>query len=169
MPRGYARRVKGPTRRWFGINWQGETITQAQKIVKNMFTMAGQATPVTVVRNRGDFLIVAEPDAAADVITVGFGIIVVQESAATAGGVSVPGPLTDPDANWLWHEYVGLDAVVLTAGDANARSVIHRVRIDSKAMRKVPLDQSLILVSEASANTMAVLTSSGGWRSLVQS
>ena len=106
----------------------------------------------TLLRTRGNVLIAAIPNAAADVAMLALGLIVVSDSAANAGGVSLPGPILDQEADWLWHQYVPLDAVDLISPDANSRAIIHRVEIDAKAMRKIAGDRVVVLMGEISAS-----------------
>ena len=105
----------------------------------------------TLLRVRGNILVSATPNAATDIGIVAFGLVVVSSQAANAGGVSLPGPIADIEADWLWHTFVSMDAIILTVADANARLVVHRVEIDAKAMRKIPGDSVVVLVGETTA------------------
>jgi len=169
MARQFSRGGSRPRRRWFGIALAGTGIGLTQQVLNVLAGVAGTVTPFTVMRAMGDFLVSAVPDAAGDRGVLGLGIIVVQQAAASAGGASVPGPINDIDANWLWHVFVGLDAVVATAGSANDRALVYRVRFDVKSMRKVALDQDIILVAEMDSSSFATVDVTGGYRVLVQS
>ena len=132
--------------------WQGSfntavvnlSVTQANVLQ----SVASAGLNQTLLRTRGNILIAVILDAANDVGVAAFGLIVVQDAAANAGGVSLPGLLNDIDADWLWHTFVPLDVVILTGADANARSVVHRIEIDAKAMRRVPGDSVVVLMGE---------------------
>ena len=122
----------------------------------------------TVLRVRGELLIVAIPNAAADSDVVGLGLVVVSAAAIAAAGAALPGPINDIGSDsWMWYQTIPLDAVVLTAGDANARAVIHRVTIDAKAMRKLPQDNALVLVGELSTGDFASVNVTGQMRVLI--
>jgi len=162
-PTGRSTRLK---KTWTGFHTTSVvnmTTTQVSILEANI----GEGAPnQTLLRTRGNILIAAEPDAATDFTIVAFGLIVVQSAAANVGGVSVPGPINDIGADWLWHTFVPLDAVTLTAGDPNARSVVHRVEIDAKAMRRVAADESVLLIGEANVAGMASIGVLAGMRTL---
>ena len=110
----------------------------------------------TLLRTRGSVLITAAPNAVTDVDIVGLGIIVVSATAGALGGTSVPGPLIDQGSDgWLWHYYVPLDAVTLTAGDPQAVTTNARFDFDSKAMRIVRADQHIVFIAELATGDFA--------------
>ena len=155
------------TRSWVGaIANAVNTITTTQSLISSIGPAEG--TPrETLLRSRGNMLVVATPDAATDVTIAAFGLIVVHSNAASVGGTSLPGPVADSGADWLWHWMVPLDAVTLTAGDANARTVVERVVIDSKAMRRIPSDHVVALIGETSGGAFASVTVVAGLRLLL--
>jgi len=167
-------RVRAPAGRgaklrktWFGFSAiHGSNLTAAQTVLGSI-SFANLATEATHLRTRGEILIAAVPDAATDIEVIGLGLCVVTNAAKDVGGVSVPGPINDIESDvWLWHSLTGMDAVVLTGADANARSVVHRVTIDAKAMRRVPDGHALILVGERSQTAFAGVAVTGMARSL---
>ena len=86
---------------------------------------------------------------AADVIMVGaFGLGVVMDRAFAAGVASVPGPFTD--ASWegwfVWRSFSNVYEFH-TAASALLLSVSQEV--DSKGMRKVSADETIVLVAES--------------------
>ena len=123
-----------------------------------------EATPDnTVLRTRGDLLVVATPNAAADTDVAAFGVAIVSNAAQAAGGLSLPGPIVDANSDqWLWHRFVPLDAVDATATVADNPGVVVRVPIDSKAMRRFSNDQSVLLIGEVSSGAFASVTVVGG-------
>ena len=154
------------TKAWTGAVQPSALLLGATQTVLLAIGISEDGTRETLLRSRGNILVAGTPDAATDVEVVGLGIVVVHSNAATIGGLSVPGPIADDGADWLWHQYVPLDAVTLTAGDPNARSVIHRVEIDSKAMRRIPPDYSAILVGELTTTSFANVSVMSGMRML---
>ncbi len=80
---------------------------------------------------------------------VGAGITLVSTKSVTAGIASLPQPLTNIEWPWLWWDttIVGLDF-----GDATGFQLLENsVRVvDSKAMRKVPPGNTLVLIVETS-------------------
>jgi len=116
---------------------------------------------------RGELLVSASPNAAGDGDVAAFGFIVVSEAAAAVGGTSVPGPILNPEADWIWHSYVPLRSLAATAADDTAIGCFSRVLIDSKAMRRVKKDQEVIFVTELSTGEFASVIVTGGIRALV--
>ena len=116
-------------------------LSGVQAILGSFALIEGALQDATVLRCRGNLFVTAVPDAATDSDTVGLGICVVTEAAAAVGGTSVPGPINDQGYDgWLWHQYVPLDALLLTAVDPQAITTNVRVEIDAKGMRKLPQD-----------------------------
>ena len=168
MARQFARRE------WKLVAWSGNffdeaALTGTQSVISSMLAPTGVgAARQTLLRTRGSLVVLGTPDAAGDSEIVGLGVIVVQQAAAAVGGASVPGPLNDPDANWLWHQFVGLNAMGATGETPTSVSAIVRVEIDSKAMRKVAIDQELIMIGELATGEFASVIVTGGWRVLMQ-
>jgi len=91
----------------------------------------------------------------------------VSEQAGAAGGVSVPGPISDEDASWLWHRYVVMNAGTAALTGDDIGSMVRGV-IDSKAMRKKKVNESLILVGQLFTGLYAAVEVNGGFRILIQ-
>jgi len=121
---------------------------------------------ITMLRLRGSLLVVATPNAAADNDYAAFGVIVVSDQALAVGGTSIPGPIANPEAPWVWHQYVPLMDVVSTAADAASIGLNHVVEIDSKAMRKVGPNDSIVLIGELATGEMADVAAIGAIRLL---
>ena len=74
------------------------------------------------------------------------GMILVTNTALAAGAGAIPSPLNDVGSDWLW-----IDSLSVGASPADAigeAATVDRVIIDSKAMRKVGLNQALVFVAE---------------------
>ncbi len=98
----------------------------------------------------------------ADTIGAGFfgavGLILVSDEAAAAGVNSVPSPLSQLDAGWLWHSFYSVRTVTATIGDGvNSSSVYLRISIDNKAMRIQAPNQTLVGVIDQTESTNAVM------------
>ena len=111
-------------------------------------------------------LVVATPDAATDSDVAAFGIIVLDQRAIGVGGASIPGPLADSGADWLWYSLVPLDAGGGTGSNAGSQTATRVVEIDSRAMRKMGTEEGLILVGEIDSGDFASVTVTGGLRAL---
>ena len=79
------------------------------------------------------------------------GFCVVSDQAAAIGVTAVPTPVTDQGSDlWYFHQWAIAEFAFVTGVgfDANAGMTYH---FDSKAMRKVNDDESVLLITELSA------------------
>jgi len=155
--------------------WQGAdtgatpvVLTATQGVILQVVSSLTGAFPFTVLRVRGALSVMAIPDAAGDEGVAVLGIVVVKGDAAAAGGVSVPGPINDPDADWLWHNYVPLTnpSGAGSANNAWGSLLSAKITIDSRAMRRQSPNETIILVGETSASTWSAVEVAGGMRVL---
>ncbi len=126
------------------FDWAGAFIarTQINTGVATQFNLFTADRAETLVRFRGEVNCSIAAPAALDAALVTFGLIVI--SAASVLAVS---PATDPNANWLWHQYVPLDCELAPA-TAAARLWEARTVVDNKAMRKLREGEQIALVVE---------------------
>ena len=151
---------------WEGATFQAIPSVGGVQVTVN--TLVSEATlenvpEPTVVRCRGSY-IYSEASINGSTV-VGMGIMLVDNAALAAGVASLQSPLTDDGSDWLWWDVFGLDNV----GTENADPARTGQRmIDSKAMRKVKLNQALVLITEANGigGSAAVITIVGGIRVL---
>ena len=107
----------------------------------------------TLIRTRGDVIVGLSSTGGAleGFGRVGLGICVVTDKAATIGITAIPAPITEMGWDgWLWHwvgAFKSIEGVSPTT-DANGQSAM-RIPIDSKAMRKLGEDQTIVAVMEA--------------------
>jgi len=126
---------------------------------------------LTVVRLRG---LVSLTQATAGVALDGFfgahGICQVTDEALAVGITAVPTPLDDSDWDgWMWHTFFDVRSPTATFADGvNAGSVISRIEIDNKAMRKVPIGMNLIGVTEVTESGTATCELQAQTRMLVK-
>ena len=122
--------------------------------------------PLTIIRTRGLF---AAYLIATTTVGTGFfgaaGIGIVSNEAFAVGASAVPGPLSEDDWDgWLWHHHFDVRAITGTIADGvNAVSMVERIVIDSKAMRKWDSDSETLVgvteVVESVAGTLEVQAS----------
>ncbi len=113
------------------------------------FTAAG-GEPFTFLRGIGELVIGPSSAgiAGADKCKVTVGLGVVSADAATLGSTAMPDPTDEPDFPWLWwypNYFHYTDASGSFSGGKNESA---RVRLTTKAMRKVGPRQSLVLVGQ---------------------
>jgi len=115
---------------------QKQTATALGKVVWNLGQTSGGG--VTIVRIRGGFDIWLE--AAVSVgdgynpVAVGIGIV--SSDAFAIGATAMPGPLSDPEWDWMWVGYIG-GLVGESTTEVFQGMGFHRFDIDTKAMRKI--------------------------------
>ncbi len=150
------------TKEWTGLNFGFVSLSATQAVVGSVVHDVME----TVLRIRGNLLLVATANAAQDDDVAGLGFIVASDNAIAAGGASLPGPINDPDAPWLWHQYVPLGVVAVTAADDTAIGTFARVEIDSRAMRKATRNEGVVFMAELSTGEFASIQMTGGFRVL---
>jgi len=95
---------------------------------------------VTIRRLRGSFSIISDQSAASETQNGAIGACVVGDLAVAAGVASIKDPVTDvEDDTWLWYQSFNLKNEVGEFGRM-------QFEIDSKAMRKVEIGNSLVFV-----------------------
>ena len=101
---------------------------------------------LTWARMRGNALVRMVAAAASDSMIVGLGIVQVDNEAFAAGAASVPSPTDDLDASWIWHQLFVFGPAVDTTALTDEGIQVQRAEIDTKAMRKMGTNETLIFV-----------------------
>ncbi len=103
------------------------------------------ATAGTLVRARG--YVGGQLDTAGvdERVLIAMGLIMVSENAAAAGTASVPNPLDDAGEDWIWFGHLWMSSGAEAA--VNENSLFDRKEIDSKAMRRVKVSETLVFVA----------------------
>ena len=105
------------------------------------------AEGITLVRTRGvlSFKQVTAT-AAGDGFNGAFGILLAGNEAVTAGAASLPDPQDESgDERWLYHTFFRITSNTTTAADIgadNGAGIV--IDVDSKAMRKFPVDLRMV-------------------------
>ena len=144
------RRFQSRTRKRV-MSWQGVNIdfsdlvngvTQFASVITEA-TLESFPTP-TIIRTRGRLALLTDPSSTPGGFgVVSMGLIVVTAAAAAAG--AIPNPAAEFGSDWLWWDAVTVGAA---AGDVIGEEVtVGRFIVDSKAMRKVGLNQVLVFAA----------------------
>jgi len=147
--------------------WSGSTFAFPAVATANLTQIIFNATAATtLMRSRGAVLLSLIDQAVGDQKVVGLGLIVVTEAAVAAGGSALPSPISVPEAEWVWHQYVPLQSQTVTEDPSTGEGTA-RIIIDSKAMRKMKPNESLVLVLDAAdlAGSVSAMVT-GGIRAL---
>ncbi len=104
------------------------------------------ATAQTILRTRGKVYLQLDAGGVDERVVVAMGLIIVSRRAAAIGVTALPLPDTNAEDDWLWYGYM----VCSSLGEAAIQpdALFDRQEVDSKAMRKVKADESLVFVSE---------------------
>ncbi len=165
MPSG-RRTGRKPDYEWEGGSFAINAIGAANQIQSPVSVLA----PLTLMRTRGQILVGLEATpAAGEQFAVAIGIIIGTDAQLTAGLTAFPNPATVLDAAWLWHQWVPLAAETAVMEQSDG-GMVHRVIIDSKAMRKMKPNENIVVV--AAGNVLAGAPTAfliGGLRCLLAS
>ena len=112
---------------------------------------------MTLVRTRGDLSLFLSIATDVGGYHGAFGIAVASAPAVVAGILSVPTPITEEDWDgWLYHRYfscfaggaIAAATAAQQADQVNATSAALHFEVDSKAMRKLSVDESVYAAIE---------------------
>jgi len=135
--------------------WEGasvnSTVTTGASVINTVLSEAQlENVPApTIVRIRGSILVQVTASAA----TPGRSSCVLGiklTTGAALAGAAVEQPLLDIGSDWIWWTAVPLFLAggSVAAPNSDGRSIVHRVEVDSKAMRKTGINSVLVLVAQ---------------------
>ena len=146
--------------------WEGGNVSLATPSGTNVVgTLVAEANlenipHSTLVRIRGEVLMHVDT-----ISGVGRGIVTMGiklSTAAAVAGATVEGPNTEIGSDWIWWQTMGIAAVggTVAAPALDGNTIFKRIEIDSKAMRKVGLNQVLVFAVQHTAlvGTQSVVT-----------
>ena len=125
---------------------------------------------VTIVRIRGGFtawleLVTALGDGFSSVAA---GIGIVSADAFAVGSTAMPGPLSDPEWDWMWINYFGAMVGSTVTEEFKGLAAVRQV-IDTKAMRKVQPNEVVFGMVESEVEIgAATVTFAAATRMLVK-
>ncbi len=128
----------------------------AKVIIASFDGSANNVRKPTIVRSRGQLAVKPTSFAADNNIVGAFGICIVSDRAFAAGAALIPGPFTDAgwDGWFVWRSFsLAVEFLDSTGVVFNGALVME---IDSKAMRKVTDDETIVLMAESLDNNMQV-------------
>ncbi len=101
----------------------------------------------TIIRCRGSLNVVSDQAAATEVAFGAYGLCVVSNQAAAIGVTAIPTPYTDADSDlWFVHGY--WYAPVRFNSAVGFQNISQTERFDSKAMRRISADETMVMVVE---------------------
>ena len=134
-------------------NWIGSPDTTAftslaagAAVIDSSFVLINE--PQTIVRVRGSIFVVSDQEIAGEQPFGAVGFAVVTDQAVAIGITAVPTPMADRDSD-SWFVYRDWATNVFdTGGAAITATTGFEFQFDSKAMRKIPVESTIIAVVE---------------------
>ncbi len=153
-PRGRTRAVSARRENtWIGPALQGSVAVAAAgaSLIFSFDPFANGMPKPTVVRTRGVLTITPQAFTADLTIHGAFGLGIVSDQAFAAGVVSMPEPFSD--ANWdgwfVWQSFALTLEFITASGTIQPANL--QIEIDSKAMRKVSDNETVVAICESQA------------------
>ncbi len=160
--RAPARFVRPPARTmiWLGNSIDKVNVPASSAVLIGVLNAAALALrPFTIVRSR--MLIAWQSDqiVASEIASGGYGEVVVKSDASTIGITAVPHPLAQINAEW--HVWQGLHTKFSFASGVGFDTFAQQYQVDSRAMRKVGINEDAISVVEIAEAIGADITIRG--------
>ncbi len=159
MARSHRVFTRGPRRltNWIGpADQEYVTVSAGTKVIIASLDpdVANMVRP-TIVRTRGNVSI--KTNVATALTFVGaFGVGVVSNDAFAAGVASIPGPFSDADWHgwFVWRSFSY--SQIESGTGANVWQNHLNVEVDSKAMRRVSTNETVVLIAESQDDTFGI-------------
>ncbi len=164
MPRRRSYPSGGPKRQvtWIGPADQGVVAVASGASAILAFFAPGDVSMVkpTIVRTRGILDVQLQTYAADLTIGGAFGLCVVSDEAVVAGAASIPRPFDDAgwDGWFVWQAFSGHFDVTTDVGRVGLDGGSRQYEIDSKSMRKVNDNETVVLMVESQTGAINVVS-----------
>ena len=164
MARAVGRRSFGVRRQhqfaWDRGDFISTTLAAASTKALVVLFIPGSGLDITIERIYTTTLLRSDQAAGSENQLVAFGAIVVSMDAFTAGAASVPGPISDGDADWMMHGFMPnrFNFRDGTGSDSIGGAVFQN---DSKARRRVADGHGLAFVLETGAASSGLVVAQG--------
>ena len=155
---------------WFFLSAATTAINGSAVLVASLNAAGLAKRPFTVVRTHLMVYLRNDQLGASELVIAGVGMAVVSEQSSAVGVTAVPTPLTEEAWDgWLYHRYFALFANSLTESEfLGSDGATLETEIDSKAMRKLQIDQAIFMAIEVAEVGTATMFWSANTRTLVK-
>jgi len=155
------------TKMWIGQGVGVTAIASNTKVLEATYSAGALLLrPFTILRTRMEIQFRIDQDAADEAPFGSYGQMVVTDTAAAIGVTAVPDPSGingDPEADWfVWQAMFAH----IQAGSLSQAVNEYKWTIDSRAMRKVSIDEDVVSVFSSESSGGSFLTTNG--RQLIQ-
>ncbi len=164
-----ARQVRAPRREmvWFGNGLATGTTSAGNTLLSTLNAAALALRPFTVVRTRLTILIQSDQSATSEAVQGVYSRQVVKETAAAIGVSAIPGGVDEPDADFYVYQPLMFNFEFSTAaGEELLIGHANYWHVDSKSMRKVGIDETIVGVLDLRTALGTIIAIEG--RSLVK-
>ncbi len=153
---------------WIGLSPAITSLNSSGVVLIGSLNAAALAIrPFTIVRSRGWLKLISDQTANTENSWCSYGHIVVKETATAVGITAIPTPITEITAEFHVYEQISAGLKVVSA--ASTFEAGFQKEFDSKAMRKVDLNDDIAVVIEAPASGISEgMTLTDGGRVLVK-
>ena len=150
---------------WLGVNLDALTVAASSlNLLSSLNATALALRPFTVLRSHLTILYTTDQSSAAETPFGALGMIVASDKAVATGITAVPTPITQSDGDFfVWQ---GLQEKYEFITGVGFQNVGTHYSVDSKAMRKVQIDENVAIVQEQTSAVGAIIIIHG--RFLVQ-
>ncbi len=145
-------RIITRTRRVSNTSWvasaditAGEVLAAGAAVLDQTFTVA---EPHTILRTRGTLWVVSDQTGTSEQPFGALGMCVVSQPAVAIGVTAVPTPQTDAQSDLFFLHQWWASGFTFITGVGIDGNVLSRYDFDSKAMRKINVDESLAVTLE---------------------
>ena len=141
------------TKTWLQVDLAPQAVAGSATVLLSSLNAAALAfRPFTILRTRALLRVESDQLSASEASRGAMGMIVVSDQAVAAGTASIPKPTTQADAKFfVWEPWI--NSFLLASAVGFTENGGERIVVDSKAMRKVAINEDVaIQCSNSSAN-----------------
>ena len=146
---------------WIGAGISIQTISGAQTLLGTLNAVGLALRPFTIVRTHLELFYASDQAAAGEFTQAAFTAQVVTDSAAASGAGAIPFGLSEPNSDFFAYQPMFTDFEFLSSIGFQAGAGPKSYTVDSKAMRKVGLDDDIVFGLEQRAALGAVMAIEG--------
>ena len=166
VPRRGFVRLAPRTKMWIGAGiGAGTSVANSNTLFLSLFAGALALRPFTILRTRMIITIESDQFGVTERPSGDYGRIVVEDQAVGIGATAIPSPVSDPEADWFVYQPLSYTFLFVAAGTIQA-DASRQYLVDSKAMRKVDINQDIAGMIHLRGSVGAIVGSEG--RTLIQ-
>ena len=137
---------------WLAVNIPNTAIVGTSTTLLGVLNAAGLLLrPFTIVRTRLRIFVESDQIVATELTQGAFGLIVVSDQATASGAVAVPSPISQADAAFFsWEAFHNQFLFGDSTGFQESAGTV--IEVDSKAMRKVGVNDDIAMLGQTATS-----------------